>query len=86
LVRYSFAALQSWAHERELGRQTDETPLEFTKRLGADLPALEADARQLALLYAHTVYARGSLPANSLEAVRQFWEKLELVAEQPLSA
>jgi hypothetical protein len=86
VIRYSFAALQSWAQERELGRQSDETPLEFAARIGADLPALEADARQLALLYARAVYARGSLPASSLEAVRQFWEQLEMVAEQPLSA
>jgi len=86
VIRYSFAALQSWANERDLDRQSDETPLEFTKRLGADVPAMEADARQLALLYVRAVYSRGSLPASSLEAVRQFWEKLEAVAEHPLSA
>jgi hypothetical protein len=85
VVRYTFMALQSWAWERGLGRQPQETPLEFAARIGIEVPGLEADARRLAALYARAVYARGSLPADSLAAVRQFWERLEAVAEQPLS-
>src|SRR5207253_1651950 len=30
LVRYTFAAIESWAAERDVGRHRDETPLEFT--------------------------------------------------------
>jgi hypothetical protein len=86
LVKYSFAALQAWARERDLGRQPGETALEFTERLGDELPALEAELRRLAALYARAVYARGGLPPNAVELVRQFWEKLEAVAEQPMSA
>jgi hypothetical protein len=85
-VRCSFAALQAWAHERDLGRPPEETPLEFAARVGNDVPALDADARQLALLYARAVYADGRLPPESVETVRQFWNKLEVVTEQPLSA
>ena len=54
--------------------------------MGREVPALEVDVRRLALLYAWAVYARGGLPANSTEVVRAFWERLEAVAEQPLSA
>jgi hypothetical protein len=86
VVRYTFAALQAWAHERDLGRPPEETPQEFAARVGDEMPALDEDARQLALLYARAVYARGSLPAQSLEIMRQFWDKLETVTEQPLSA
>jgi len=86
LVRYSFAALQAWAGERDLGRPPEETPLEFAARVGGDVPALDAEARQLAQLYARAVYAYGGLPANSVETVRNFWDKLELATEQPLSA
>jgi hypothetical protein len=86
VVRYTFVALQSWAWERGLARQPQETPLEFAGRIGLEMPGLDADARRLAALYARAVYARGTLPASSLGAVRQFWEKLEAVAEQPLSA
>jgi hypothetical protein len=86
LVRYSFAALQAWAWERALGRAPEETPLEFAARIGAELPTLEADTQRLAILYARVAYARGSLPANSVPAVEKFWQQLEAVVEQPLSA
>jgi hypothetical protein len=86
LLRYTFAALQAWAWERDLGRNPGETPLEFARRLGDEFPALEAEVRLLALLYARAVYARGGLPASAAESVRQFWERLETVSEQPLSA
>jgi hypothetical protein len=86
LIRYTFAAVQAWARERDLGRQPGETALEFSRRVGQEVPALEADLNNLAVLYARAVYARGSLPGNSVEVLRQFWQCLEAVAEQPLSA
>jgi hypothetical protein len=86
LIRYTFAAVQAWARERDLGRQPAETPLEFAARVGAEVPALEADLHRLAVLYARAVYARGGLPGDSAAVLRQFWQRLEAVAEQPLSA
>jgi hypothetical protein len=86
LVRYSFEALQSWAWERQLGRHAQETPLEFVERFVGEVPALEAEARGLVGLYARVAYARANLNPASLERLRQFWEKLEVVQERPLSA
>ena len=86
LIRYTFAAVQAWARKRDLGRQDGETPQEFAERIGAEVPALENDLDRLAVLFARAVYARGGLPADSLEVLRQFWQRLEAVAEQPLSA
>jgi hypothetical protein len=86
LLRYTFEAFQAWAWERELGRRLDETALEFADRIGGEVPALDQDARRVALLYARSLYARGPLPATCHEAVEQFWDRLEAVAEQPLSA
>jgi hypothetical protein len=86
LVRYAFEAFQAWAWERDLGRRPDETPLEFAGRVGMEVPGLEADAGRLAVLYARVLYARGPLPASARAAVEQFWQRLEAVAEQPLSA
>jgi hypothetical protein len=86
LVRYAFAAVQAWARERDLGRQPGETALEFVERVCAEVPALEDQLRRLVMLYGRAVYARGGLPANAADAVRQFWDRLEAVAEQPLSA
>ncbi len=86
LVRYTFAALEAWARERGLGRQTGETAQEFAGRVGGEAPALEEDVRRLETLYATAAYSRGAMPCNTAEVVRQFWERLERVAEQPLSA
>jgi hypothetical protein len=86
LIRYTFAATQAWARERDLGRQPGETPLEFANRVGAEVPALEKELHRLAVLYARAVYARGGLPGESVEVLRQFWKRLQAVAEQPLSA
>src|SRR5581483_6373164 len=82
VVRYSFEALEAFAQERELARGQDETPLEFAERLGAELPALEADVRRLAVLYARAAYARGRLSEESVLPLRQFWDKLDS-ASQP---
>src|SRR5262249_4392730 len=86
LIRYTFAALEAWAHERDLGREQGETPLEFARRVGEEVPPLGRDGQRLAALYAGAVYARGGLPANGCEVLEQFWDKLARTAEQPLSA
>ena len=86
LVRYTFAAVQAWARERDLGRQAGETALEFVRRVGDEVPALEAELLRIADLYGRAAYARGGLPANTAELLRQFWARLERVVAQPLSA
>jgi hypothetical protein len=86
LIRYSFEAMEAWAFEHDLPRMTDETPIEFADRVGGDVPALEGEAKKLAALYARVLYAKGGLPANWRAVVEEFWEKLEAVAEQPMSA
>ena len=64
LVRYSFEALEAWASEHDLPRMADETPIEFADRVGGDVPAVEAEAKRLAALYARVLYAKGGVPAN----------------------
>jgi hypothetical protein len=86
LIRYSFEAMEAWGFEHDLPRMTDETPIEFADRMGRDVPALEGEAKKLAALYARVLYAKGGLPSNWREVVELFWEKLEAVAEQPMSA
>jgi hypothetical protein len=86
LLRYTFAAVQAWARERGMARQPGETALEFVERVCGEVPALEDELRRLVMLYGRAEYARGGLPANAAEAVRDFWDRLEVVAEQPMSA
>jgi hypothetical protein len=86
LVRYTFAAVQAWAAERGLERLPGETPLEFARRVGGEVPALERELQRLAALYAHAVYGPRGLPPGSTASLRLVWQRLEAVAEQPLSA
>jgi hypothetical protein len=86
LARYSFEALQAWAWERRLGREPQETPLEFASRIADEVPALEAEARGVAGLYARAAYARGRLTNGALPILRRFWERLETVKKRPISA
>jgi hypothetical protein len=84
LVKYSFAALEAWAWEHSRGRDPQETPLEFARRLSEHYQSLETDAPRLATLYARLAYARGALPAASREHVAEFWKHLELAQDEAL--
>jgi hypothetical protein len=80
MIRYSFAALHSWAYEQNQGRQPDETPTEFAVRLGQLRQRAHQDIRKLADLYAVVTYARAKPPAASEAILRSFWNRL---AEEP---
>jgi hypothetical protein len=86
LVRYTFDALEAWARERHLARRDGETPLEFARRVGDEVPALEGDVLRLADFYVRVVYARMRLPEGTREPLRRFWQLLRAVVERPLSA
>jgi len=86
LVRYSFEALEAWGRENELSRSLEETALEFARRIGEATPGLDMDVKRVAGLYVRAAYAQGKLPPDALTALHQFWDKLESVAEAPLSA
>lgn len=77
LVRYSFEALEAWANERGLGRQVNETPMEFGRRVCAEAVDLEAMPEQLTGLYARAAYAPGRLPREAVQVVREFWQRLD---------
>jgi len=79
LVRYSFEALEAWAGERQSGRHAEESPIEFTDRLADDVPVLEKEAKQVGVLYARVLYARGELPPDWSDTLKKFWERLDAV-------
>ena len=81
LVRFTFAALEAWARERDLGRREDETAMEFVQRIAEEVPALENEGQRLANLHARAEYAREGLPANTVDVVRAFWQRLERVVD-----
>lgn len=81
LIGYSFAALESWAWDRDRGRPPGETPNEFAARLGGDFPALDKSGRTLASLYVWVLYSDAEPPGNAVELVRQFWSQIEQPVE-----
>ena len=76
LVGYTFEALDAWAWDRGHGRQSAETPLEFAARLGVEFPDFETNLRRMGNLYARVAYAEGTLPADSVPFLEQFWEQM----------
>jgi hypothetical protein len=47
---------------------------------------LETDSQKLAILLVRVEYGQDRLPTSSVQQVQQFWNQLEALAEQPLSA
>ncbi|QDU20397.1 DUF4129 domain-containing protein [Urbifossiella limnaea] len=76
LVEYTFAALDSWAWDRDHGRRADETPLEFAARLADEFPDHGPDYRRLAGAYARVAYATGSPPAGTLKLLEAVWDRM----------
>lgn len=81
IVRYSYAALESWAYEQHLGRKPEETPLEFIRKLADARPRLDEPGKKLVDLYARITYAKGRATQAHLEAVREFWRTLPRPAQ-----
>jgi len=82
LVRYTFEALEAWAEEHGLPRSPDETPLEFSARVGEAVPAIADTVRDLAGLYARVAYARQPLPASCATSLARCWQALRATAPQ----
>ncbi len=73
MIRYSFAALHSWAYEQNLGRDRGETPAEFAQRLGHLRDRHQKEIKKLADLYAYVTYAGAKAPNSSEAILRSFW-------------
>lgn len=76
LVTYTFAALDSWAWDRDRGRRPGETPREFAVRLGTEYEPLDEPGFKLADLYARVLYARGQLPTDTKQTLSAVWEAM----------
>ncbi len=77
VVEYTFAALDGWAWERDLGRTPGETPTEFAVRLGHEFADLDEPAFAVAQLYARTQYGRTPILKGELAAAEKLWDELE---------
>ena len=82
LVRYTFEGLEAWAFERQAARRADETPMEFADTLDDRFPALAGDARELARLYSHMLYARTKPTRECLPLLQRLWEEMSRATRQ----
>ncbi len=76
LIAYTFAAFDSWAWDRDLGREAMETPLEFAARLGVVDEERKASFHSFALLYVRATYSEAEFPKGTLKQLERFWDEL----------
>ena len=73
LIIYTFDALQSWVLENEAAQGSPQTPREFCRQLGAEMPEAANALEHLAFLYGHVAYGT-SVPGNyDPEQLRLLW-------------
>jgi hypothetical protein len=77
LVRYSFEALEAWGRDNGIPRDPDQTVHEFSRAVAAIADYLAGSARQLADLYSRAAYAPGTLPPNTVDQLRDFWQTID---------
>lgn len=76
LTLYTFLALDSWAWDRDCGRDPTETPLEFAARLAGRFPDLAEVLVRFGRLYARVSYSEHPLPADTLATLEAMWERM----------
>lgn len=77
LAAYTFAALDAWAWDRDMGREPGETPLEFATRVGHHFEKLDEPAYRVATLFVQAQYSRAPLPKSTLAALETLWDHME---------
>jgi hypothetical protein len=81
LIEYTFLALEAWAWDRSVPRESGETATEFVARLGEEYPKLDAPGQVLAKLSAHALYSRGAVPKDTEWMLPKLWAALEGASE-----
>ncbi len=81
LVEYSFAAFEALARDVKTPRQSDETPLEFARRISESHDSLQG-SRQLAELYSLAAYAAQKLSAAEVAPLRAFWGRMRSFSQR----
>ena len=76
LVAYSFEALQAWASGHGVARQSEETPIEFARRLATTLPDLDGPLQSVVATYCRMAYAGHAPDPDHLPPFRQLWFRM----------
>jgi hypothetical protein len=74
LVAYTFMAFDSWAWDRDCGRDLAETPLEFAARVIDLFPDLGEVIARFAKVYARVSYSDDEPPDDTLAVLEEMWD------------
>ncbi|QEG39017.1 DUF4129 domain-containing protein [Roseimaritima ulvae] len=74
VIVITFAALEAWSREAGTARHADETPSEFSRRLGGQYPQQQAALQRLAAAYNRVVYGRRQAGELDLQASQNLWQ------------
>jgi hypothetical protein len=76
LVRYTFEAFEAWARDNGCPREPDQTVHDFARQIAPHAESLAAPAAALAEIYSQAAYSPRTLPADTLNRLRAFWQAL----------
>jgi hypothetical protein len=76
LVRYTFEAFEAWARDNGWPREPDQTVHDFARQIAPHAESLAAPSAALAEIYSQAAYSPRTLPADTLNRLRNFWQAL----------
>lgn len=82
LYQYTYQALQAWGREHGVEHHPSETVEEFTGRVIAAAPQLQAELSKFATLYVHVIYGPGRPKPEAAAPLQAVWQALRVAAQR----
>ncbi|MFM7516287.1 MAG: DUF4129 domain-containing protein, partial [Pirellula sp.] len=77
IVRSLFQAVSIWGKEHRVARTEDETPDEYSRRLGRKYSEIAESLTSLGLMVSRMAYAKKSIPKQDAMSLESLWEWLK---------
>jgi hypothetical protein len=79
-----YAALGRWGHHSGFKQQTNETPMEYGRRLSQQFPQLKTEITLIIEMLHWEVYGEYPLSSKQVLKIRQAWKKLHSPVKWPM--
>jgi hypothetical protein len=77
IVRSLFQAVSIWGKEHRVARSEDETPDEYSRRLGRKYSEVAESLTSLGLMVSRMAYAKKSIPKQDAMSLESLWDWLK---------
>ncbi len=77
IVRSLFQAVSIWGKEHRVARSEDETPDEYSRRLGRKYSEIAESLTSLGMMVSRMAYAKKSIPRQDAMSLESLWEWLK---------